>query len=326
MYTINATRRLALATLAAAATMGSLPAHSQAYPSKPVKVIVPYAPGGALDTVARLFSLRMAARLGTTFVVENKPGANTIIGTESVVRAPADGYTVLFAAAPLALNTALGIKEPYDVLKDLAPVMLVANTPVILTVNPATPYRTLADIVAASKADPKGLSFGTAGAGSMPHLVGEALKLQSGANFTHVGYKGSSPALQDAIGGSIPLLFDAYTPAGPQVTAGKLRGIAVASTKRLRALPDIPTTAELGFPDLVGEAFQAMLVPAGTPRAIIDKLHEAALAVSREPEVRDRLTQQGYNIIASTPEELTTYVRHEISRWTPIVKAAGVKP
>lgn len=321
----NVSRRRALAALAAVTTMGSLPVRAQAYPSKPVRVIVPYAPGGALDTVARLFSLRMAARLGATFIVENKPGANTIIGAETVARAPADGHTVLFAGAPFALNTALGIKEPYDVLKDFAPVMLVANTPVIMTVNPATPYRTLADIVAASKADPKGLSFATAGAGSMPHLVGEALRLQSGANLTHVGYKGSSPALQDAIGGAVPLFFDAYTPAGVQVAAGKLRGVAVASATRLRSLPDIPTTVEQGFPDIVGEAFQAMLVPAGTPRAIIDKLHDAALAVSREPEVRDRMAQQGYNIVASTPEELTAYVRREINRWTPIVKAAGIK-
>lgn len=325
MYIPKVSRRGALATLAAMTTVGSWPAHAQAYPSKPVRVIVPYAPGGALDTVARLFSLRMGARLGMNFVVENKPGANTIIGTDTVAKAPADGYTLLFAGAPLALNTALGIKEPYDVLKDLSPVMLVASTPVIMTVNPATPYRTLADIVAASKADPKGLSFATAGAGSMPHLVGEALRLQSGANFTHIGYKGSTPALQDAIGGSVPLFFDAYTPAGVQVAAGKLRGIAVASTSRLRSLPDVPTTVEQGFPDIVGEAFQALLVPAGTPRAIIEKLHDAALAVSREPEVRERLTQQGYNIAAGTPEELTAYVRREINRWTPTVKAAGIK-
>ncbi|WP_168226756.1 Bug family tripartite tricarboxylate transporter substrate binding protein [Rhodoferax sediminis] len=321
----NVSRRHALAALAAMTTMGSLPARAQAYPSKPVRVIVPYAPGGALDSVARLFSLRMAARLGATFIVENKPGANNIIGNETVAKAPANGYTILFAGAPFALNTALGIKEPYDVLKDFAPVMLVSSTPVIITVNPATPYRTLADIVAASKADPKGLSFATAGVGSMPHLVGEALRLQSGANLTHVGYKGSAPALQDAMGGAVPLFFDAYTPAGVQVAAGKLRGIAVASPTRLRPLPNIPTTAEQGFPGIVGEAFQALLVPAGTPRAIIDKLHEVALAVSREPEVRDRLVQQGYNILASTPEELTTYVHREINRWTPIVKAAGIK-
>ena len=325
MNTSNVSRRSALAGLAALTTMGSSTAWSQAYPAKPVRVIVPYTPGGALDTVARLFSLRMGARLGTNFVVENKPGANTIIGNELVTRAPADGYTILFAAAPLALNTALGIKEPYDVLKDLAPVMLIATTPVIFAVNTATPYRTLADIIAASKTDPKGLSFATAGTGSMPHLVGEALRMESGANLTHVGYKGSAPALQDVIGGSVPLMFDAYTPAGVQIAAGKLRGIAVASTSRMRALPDIPTTAEQGFPNLVGEAFQAMLVPAGTPRAIIDKLHAAALAVSREPDVRERLAQQGYNMTASTPEELTTYVRNQINRWTPIVKAAGVK-
>lgn len=318
-------RRHVLAGLAAGASLVSLPALGQAYPSKPVRVVVPYAPGGALDTVARLFSVRMAERLGVSFVVENKPGANTIIGNEMVVRAPNDGYTILFAAAPLALNTALGIKEPYDVLKDLAPVMLIATTPGIVFVNPSTPQRTLADVIAASKANANGLSFATAGVGSMPHLLGEALRLRTGANLTHVGYKGSTPALQDVMGGSVPLMIDAYIPAGVQAAAGKLRGIAVASAKRLSSLPDIPTTAEQGFPDIVGEAFQAMLVPAGTPRAIVDKLHEAALAVSAEPEVRDRLTQQGYNIVASSPEGLTEYVTKEINRWSPIVKEAGVK-
>ncbi len=288
-------------------------------------MIVPYAPGGGLDTLARLFGKQMSARLGTPFIVENKPGASTIIGTETVVRSPADGYTVLFAAAPLALNRALGIKEPYDVLKDLAPVMLVATQPLLITANPSTPYQTIADIIAASKADPKGLNFATAGVGSMPHLFGEGIRVKTGANLTHVGYKGASLALQDAIGGSVPLLFDGYTPAGVQVGAGKLRGIAVASAKRLAPLPDVPTTVEQGFPDLVAEAFYSMLVPAGTPRAIIDKLHAAALAVSAEPEVRTRLTQQGYNMVASSPEQLTEHVRQEIERWTPIVKAAGIK-
>ncbi|WP_423460272.1 Bug family tripartite tricarboxylate transporter substrate binding protein [Ottowia sp. VDI28] len=325
MYERPISRRSALATITVAAGMASSPACSQTYPAKPIRVIVPYAPGGALDTVARLFSQRMSTRLGASFVVENKPGANTIIGNEMVVRAPADGYTILFAAAPLALNSALGIKEPYDVLKDLAPVMLIASAPVIIVSNPSASYRTLADIISASKATPNGLSFATAGVGSMPHLLGEALRLKTGANLTHIGYKGSSPALQDVIGGAVPLMFDAYTPAGVQVVAGKLRGLAVASAKRLPSLPDIPTTMEQGFPDIVGEAFQAMLVPAGTPPAIIGKLHEAALAVSAETEVREQLTRQGYNMIASTPERLTTYVQQEIDRWTPIVKAAGVK-
>ena len=325
MHTRSFNRRQALMTMTATAGLASFPALAEAYPSKPIRVVVPYAPGGALDTVARLFSLRMGERLGVPFVVENKPGANTIIGNEMVVRAPADGYTILFAAAPLALNTALGIKEPYDVLKDLAPVMLIASTPCIVIANPSTPYKTLSDVIEASKADPKGLSFATAGVGSMPHLLGEALRVKTGANLTHIGYKGSTPALQDVMGGSVPLMIDAYTPGGVQVAGGKLRGIAIASPKRLPTLPDIPTTAEQGFPDIVGEAFQAILVPAGTPRGVIDKLHAAALAVSAEPEVRDRLAQSGYSMIASSPEGLTGYVKQEIDRWSPIVKEAGVK-
>jgi len=301
-----------------------LPDRAQTYPSKPVRVIVPYAPGGALDSVARLFSLRMAARLGATFVVKNKPGANTIIGSEAAAKAQADGHTIFFAGAPLALNTALGIKESYDVLKDFAPVMLISSTPVIITVNPATPYRTLADIVAASKADPKGLSFATAGTGSMPHLVGEALRLQSGANLTHVGYKGSSAALQDAIGGAVPL-FSSPTRRPVcrwrRATARRRRGIVHPAA----AAAGHPDHGRAGIPRHLGGGFP------GPARAGRDaarhhrKLHEVATAVSHEPEVRERLAQQSYNILASTPEELTTHLRREINRWTPVVKAAGIK-
>ena len=325
MYDRPFTRRGALTAMSAVTGLASFPALGQAYPSNPIRIIVPYAPGGGLDTLARLFAKHMSTRLGVPFVVENKPGANTIIGTDMVARAPSDGYTVLFAAAPLALNSALGIKEPYDVLKDLAPIMLVATMPILIAAHPAAPYRTLADIIAASKANPRGLSYATAGVGSMPHLFGEGLRAKTGANLIHIGYKGASLALQDAIGGAVPLMFDGYTPAGVQVAAGKLRGIALASAKRSASLPDIPTIAEQGFSDLVCEAFYSMLVPAGTPVAVIDKLHAAALAVSAEPEVRERLTQQGYNIVASSPEQLTEHVKHEIARWKPIAKAAHIQ-
>lgn len=322
-----------VATLAAAALLCSTVlvsnrAHAQgdAYPAKTVRVVVPYAPGGALDTVARLVTQRIGVRMGQTFFVDNKPGANNIIGMESVVRAAPDGYTLLFAAAPLALNKALGVKQPYDVLTDLVPISLLATTPVIIAVNLASPYRTLKDIVEASRTDPKGISYATAGVGSTPHLLGESFRIKSRANLTHIGYKGSSLALQDVLGGSVPVLMDAYTPGGVQVSAGKLRGIAVASPARLPSLPNVPTTAEEGYPDIVGEAFFGLLAPAGTPQVIIDKLHAAAVAVAREPEVRDRLVQQGYNVVASTPAEYTTHLRNEISRWTATVKAAGIQP
>lgn len=319
---------LAAAAFSACSAFIGSQAHGQgdAYPTKPVRVVVPYAPGGALDTVARLVTQRMGARLGQTFVIDNKPGANNIIGMESVVRAAPDGYTLLFAAAPLALNNALGVKQPYDVLSDLVPISLVVTTPVIIAVNTASPYRKLKDIIDASRADSKGINYATAGVGSMPHLLGEAFRIKSTANLTHIGYKGSAPALQDVMGGSVPVMMDAYIPAGVQVAAGKLRGIAVASPKRLPSLPDVPTTGEEGYPDIVGEAFYGLLVPAGTPQAIIDKLHAATVAVVRDPEVRDRLTQQGYNLVAGTPAEYTAHIRREITRWTAIVKAAGIQP
>ena len=300
-------------------------AQGDSFPSKPVRVVVPYAPGGALDTVARLVAQRLGERLGQTFVIDNKPGANNIIGMENVARAQPDGYTLLFAAAPISLNVALGIKQPYDVIKDFAPISLLATTPVIIAVNPAAPYKNLKEIVDASRVEGKGLSYATAGVGSMPHLLGEAFRIKSGANLTHIGYKGSAPALQDVLGGSVPVMMDAYTPGGVQVSAGKLRGIAVASPKRLATLPDVPTTAEEGYPDMIGEAFYGILAPSGTPPAVIEKLHSAAVAVAGDPEVRDRLAKQGYNVVGSTPEEYKAHIQREIDRWTETVKAAGIQ-
>ena len=300
--------------------------HSQSFAQRPIRLIVGSSAGGGGDGVARVTAAKLASALGQSVVVDNRPGAAGNIGTEIVARAAPDGYTLLFAAAPLALNNALGVKQPYDVLSDLVPISLVVTTPVIIAVNTASPYRKLKDIVDASRADSKGINYATAGVGSMPHLLGEAFRIKSTANLTHIGYKGSAPALQDVMGGSVPVMMDAYTPAGVQVAAGKLRGIAVASPKRLPSLPDVPTTGEEGYPDIVGEAFYGLLAPAGTPQAIIDKLHAATVAVVRDPEVRDRLTQQGYNLVAGTPAEYTAHMRREITRWTAIVKAAGIQP
>lgn len=317
----------AMAGFSAPALAQSSPANpADAYPARAVRVIVPFAPGGALDTVARLMSQKLAERFGQPFVVENKPGAANIIGNDLVAKAVGDGYTLLFAAAPIALNSVLGIKTPYDVQKDLTPISLVASGGSIIFVHPSTPYRTMQDIVAAAKASPNGVLYATAGVGSMPHLIGEGWKVKSGANLNHIGYKGSSPAMQDAVAGTVTVLIDGYLPSGIQAESGKLRAIAYAGPTRLALMPNVPTTAEQGFPELVGGGFFGLMAPAATPKAIIDKLHTAVQEITRNPEVRDRLIKQGYEVHGSTPAEYAAYIRQMIERWTPVAKAANIKP
>lgn len=295
-------------------------------PARTVRVVVPFAPGGALDTVARLVSQKLGEKFNQPFVVENKPGAANIIGNDLVAKSPPDGCTLLFAAAPIALNQALGIKTPYDVQKDLTPISLVASGGVFVLVHPSTPYKTMQDIIQAAKADPAGLNYATAGVGSMPHLIGEGWRVQTGAKLVHVGYKGSAQAMQDAVAGTVTVLLDGYIPSGAQVLAGKLRAIAYGAPQRSALLPNVPTTAEQGFPDLVGGGFFGLMAPAGTPKPLIDRLALGVKEVLAQPDVRERLIRQGYEVHGSTPAEYSAYIRREVERWTPVAKAAGIKP
>ncbi len=300
-------------------------AHAETYPGRQISIVVPYAPGGALDTLARVIGKGLENELGQPVIIENKAGAANIIGNAYVARAAHDGYTLLFAGAPLALNQALGMKQPYDALKDFAPVSLVATTPMLLAVNLSSPYHTLADVLKDAKESGKGLDYATAGVGSMPNLLGEALRLETKAKLTHIGYKGSAPAMTAVIGASVPVIIDAFTPTGTAVKEGQLRGIVVASKNRVAALPDIPTTAEAGFPTIVGEGFYGILAPAGTSPEIVKRLHDAVVKVSADPALRKTLANLGYDIVASSPDDYTAYLRNEIERWTPVVKAAGIQ-
>ena len=324
--------KLTIAVVAALVSAFAPGAQAQTAPAvdsctaRTVRVIVPFAPGGALDTVARLVSQKLGEKFSQPFVVENKPGAANIIGNDLVAKSPPDGCTLLFAAAPIALNQALGIKTPYDVQKDLTPISLVASGGVFVLVHPSTPYKTMQDIVEASKAAPGGLNYATAGVGSMPHLIGEGWRVKSGAKLVHVGYKGSAGALQDAVAGTVTVLLDGYIPSGAQVVAGKLRAIAYGAPQRSALLPNVPTTAEQGFPDLVGGGFFGLMAPAGTPKALIDKIAAGVKEVLAQPDVRERLIRQGYEVHGSTPAEYSAYIRREIERWTPVAKAAGIKP
>lgn len=313
------------ASLSMLATSNALAQAAPDYPSRPIRVIVPVVPGGALDNVARLLGQKMSERLGQPVVVENKPGAAGVIGMDAVAKATPDGYTLLFAAAPIAMNTALGMKLPYDPIKSFAPITLAASIPILFAVHPSTPYKTMADVVADSKRRPDGVAYAIANIGATPHLIGEAWKAATKANLTMVAYKGAGQAIQDAVGGTVPMILDAYIPTGTQVAAGKLRAIAIASAKRSPLLPDVQTVGEQGHPELVGSGFYGLLAPAGTPAAIVTKLNAAAVAGLGEPEVSERLLKQGYEVHASTPQGYADFIRNEIERWTPVVKAAGIK-
>ena len=300
-------------------------ASAQTYPDRQITIIVPYAAGGALDTLARVVGKGLEKELGQSVIIENKAGGANIIGNAYVAHSSPDGYTVLFAGAPLALNQVLGMKQPYDPLKDLTPVSLVATTPMLLAVNLSSPYRTLNDVLRAARENGQGLDYATAGIGSMPNLLGEALRLETKTKLTHIGFKGSAPALTAVLGNSVPLIVDAFTPTGTAVKDGQLRGIVVAAKHRVASIPDVPTTAEAGFPKIFGEGFYGVLVPAGTSPEIVKRLHDAIVKVTSDETLRKSLAVLGFDIVASTSDEYAAYLKNEIERWTPVAKDAGIR-
>lgn len=318
------TRRILLATALAAPTIARAQTAAWA-PSRPIRIIVPYTAGGASDITARLIADRLRGPLGQPGVVENRAGASGIIGTDAVAKAAPDGYTVLFAAAPIALNSALGISLPYDVERDFAPVSLVASIPSLVAVHPSRPERTLQDVIAAGRSA-GGFSMAVPNVGAVTHLTAEVLRARSGANFTVVAYRGAGQAIQDALSGQVNGFYDALVPTGAQVQAGRLRAIAIGSNQRSPMLPDVPTVVEQGMPELIASGFYGLLFPARTPPAIVARLHAAvAEALAEGGELRRTLIGQGYEVHASTPGEYTAFIRAEIARWTPVVRAAGIR-
>jgi tripartite-type tricarboxylate transporter receptor subunit TctC len=312
--------------LAAAAATLAAPALAQdVWPTRAVRVVVPTAAGGALDTVARLLCQRLTERLGQSFVVENRGGAAGVIGMDAVAKAAPDGATVLFAAAPIALNTALGMRLPYDAERDFAPVSLVASIPTLLAVHPTRPERSIADVLAAGRT-PSGFTLAVPNVGAVTHLTGEVLRARSGPNLTVVAYRGAGQAIQDALSGQVNGFYDALVPTGTQVLAGQLRAIAIGSRDRSPMMPDVATVVEQGMPELISSGFYGLLFPARTAPAIVTRLHAAVVeALAEGTELRRNLIRQGYEVHASTPGEYTAFIRSEIARWTPVVRAAGIR-
>jgi len=302
-----------------------LAAQAQGYPERPIKFVVPYPPGGGTDVVARIVQPRLQAVLGQSIVIDNKGGAGGSLGTDIVSKAAPDGYTVLFTLSSHTINPAIFPKLPYDTLKDFEPVGTVASLPQLLAANLNVPVRTVADVVAQAKAAPDKFSFASVGNGSPGHLAGELMVIRTGAQMVHIPYRGGGPAVNDVLGGQVPLLWVSIPAAAQQVKAGKLRALAVSTVKRSPAFPDVPTMQEAGVADFEVDSWYAMLVPAKTPRAIIDKLNKALNTVLAEPAVRNQLLEQGADAVGGTPEALGKVIAAELPKWAKLAKDANIK-
>jgi tripartite-type tricarboxylate transporter receptor subunit TctC len=297
-----------------------------AWPSKPIRLIVPFTPGGVTDTSGRLIAEHLGKRLGQQVIVDNKPGASGNIGTSLAKAAAADGYTLLLGFdGTLVINPHVFAKISFDTLKDFAPVGKIGNATLILVAHPDVPAKTLPEVIALSKARPDGLSYGTSGTGGTPHIAGELLKMRSGANLVHVPYKGGGQAMTDVLGGNIPLVYTAVAGAHGHVKSGKLRAIAVSSAQRTSALPDVPTFIESGVPDFVVDSWVGLLAPARTPEAIVKQLNTELNAVLNDPVVREKLRVMGIEASAGSAEQYGEEIRRDLARYEQVVKSAGIR-
>ena len=314
------------ALVAAAAAMFSVGAQAPAYPVKPIRLVVPFTTGGVTDTSGRLIAEQLSKRLGQQVTVDNKPGASGNIGTQLVASAEPDGYTLLLGFdGTLVINPHVFAKTGFDTLKDFAPVGKIGDAMLILVASPNFPAKTLKDVIALSKSQAGGLSYGTSGTGGTPHIAGELLRQRTGANLVHVPYKGGGQAMTDVMGGSIPLVYTAVAGAVPLVKSGKLHPVAVSSGRRASSLPDVQTFIENGVTDFEVNSWVGLLAPAKTPRALIARLNTELNAVLNDPEVRERLNTRGIAATPGSPERFGDEMGRDLARYGQVVKAAGIK-
>lgn len=300
-------------------------AFAQAWPAKPIRLISPYPPGGGNDILGRIISDKMGEGLGQRIIIENRPGANTIVGTELVAKAAPDGYTLILLATPFVTNPSFYPKLPYDTIADFAPVGLIAMSPQMMVAHPAAPVKTVKEVIALAKARPGQLSYGSSGNGSPGHLAGILFSMMAGVELTHVGYKGTSPAVNDVVAGHVPMMMSAMISVIPQVKAGKLRVLAVTTTRRLPILPDAPTIAEAGVPGYEAGFWYGLLAPARTPEAIVRQVNSQIEQVLKQADVLDKLAAQGVEAYYSTPQEFARLIREELPKWAKVIAASGVK-
>jgi tripartite-type tricarboxylate transporter receptor subunit TctC len=300
-------------------------AFAQAYPSKPIRIVVPYPPGGFNDTLGRTLAAKFQEAWGQPVIVENKPGANTVIGTDSVAKSQPDGYTLLIVAFPFAVTPSLLNTMPYDTVRDFQPVILAATSPNLLVVHPQVPINSVKELIAAAKAKPGSLSYASTGNGSSNHISMELFKTLAGVDIVHIPYKGSAPAVTDLLGGQVQVMFDNVPNVLPHVNAGKLRALAVSGAKRTPLAPDVPTVAEAGVPGYELTVWFGLVAPAGTPREIVQRLNAESLRILAMPDVRERFLAQGVEPLGSTPEQFADHIRSQMAKWSRVVRDAGVK-
>jgi tripartite-type tricarboxylate transporter receptor subunit TctC len=320
--------RAALTALLAAALCCAAPAaHAQAYPSKPIRLVVPFPPGGSADILGRALGQKLSEGLGQPVLVENRPGAGTAIAAEAVAKSAGDGYTLMLGTVSShAINPALNPKLPFDPVRDFVPVSLVASIPFALLVHPSVPVKDVRELVDYARRQPGKLDYSSAGNGTSNHLAAELFEAMTRTHMVHIPYRGSAPALQDLIAGRVALMFDLVLTAAPHVKSGAVRGLAVTGDKRSGVLPELPTVAESGVPGYEVSAWFGVFAPAGTPRAVVDRLNAEIGRALAAPDLRQRLVSQGADPVTSSPDQFAAYLKTEIAKWAKVVKDAGVQP
>jgi tripartite-type tricarboxylate transporter receptor subunit TctC len=301
-------------------------AAAQTYPARTIRLIAHSSPGGTSDILGRLMAQKLTEALGQQVVVENRAGASGIIGVEAAARAAPDGYTMLITQTSIAINPSMFAKLPYHALRDFAPITQLVAAPNLLVVHPSVPAASVKGFIALAKAQPDSLVNGSPGQGTSPHLSAELFKIMSGIRFDHVQFKGAGMAIVSLLSGEISVMFTTPPTAMPYLKAGRLRPLGVTTTTRIEALPDVPTIAEAGVPGYESVQWFGMLVPAGTPRGIIDRLHQEFTRALRAPDMKERLTSLGLNAVGSTPEEFAGYIKSETEKWAKVIKSMGIKP
>lgn len=301
-------------------------AQAQSYPTKPIRLIVPFPPGGGNDVIARVIAQKLGERLGQQVIVDNRAGANGIVGLQALMQSPPDGYTLAVGAAgPLAVNPSLYDKLPYDPLKDFSPITNMVNYPLLLVVHPSVPVKTTQDLINLAKAKPKQLYFASPGSGNSGHLAGELLNSMANVQTVHVPYKGQGPALSDLISGQVQMLYSSIPSVLPQVKSGQLNALAVGSAKRVPSLPDIPTISESGVPGYEAYSWVGMVAPAKTPKDIVNRLNREIVDILKQKDVSEKLNQQGALPVGDSPEQFGAYIKTEIEKWGAVVRAANIK-
>jgi len=295
------------------------------YPERPIRLLVPFPPGGAVDIVARVMTAKLSEDLGKPFIIENKAGAGGIICTDAVAKSPPDGYTLLLTAPNHTINAALQASLPYETEKDLVPVCVIAEVPEVLVSYPGAPFATFPEFVAYARANPGTLNYASAGVGTLPHVTMELLLRRSGIVVTHIPYRGAAPAMTDLLAGVVQNKLDTYATSNQQVQAGKLRMLGIATSHRSRLMPDTPTIAEMGLEGYEGILWNAIMAPAGTPQAIIDRLAAACARAARAPDIVERLQRDGIDPIGGTPAELASLIARELRQWRELANAANIK-